>query len=61
MNKLCFQTSGKVTIADFAILASQWEDEPGTPSADIAPPPDGDNFVDLQDLQVLALSWMAVE
>ncbi|HEG43345.1 MAG TPA: hypothetical protein ENH94_04770 [Phycisphaerales bacterium] len=51
---------GKVTIADFAILASQFEDVPGTPSADIAPEI-RDNFVDFQDLQLLALSWMYVE
>lgn len=47
-----------VDLEDFAILASQWLQPPGLPSADIAPEvPDG--FVDTLDLAVLANSWLA--
>jgi hypothetical protein len=46
-----------VTFRDFAILASQWYQPPGSPSADIAPdPPDG--FVDGLDLAALADNWL---
>lgn len=47
-----------VDFGDFAILASQWFQLPGLPSADIAlEVPDG--FVDTLDLAVLADSWLA--
>ena len=48
-----------VNFADFAILASQWQDVPGTPSADIAPD-GGDGVVDINDLFVLCNSnnWL---
>jgi hypothetical protein len=49
--------NGKVNFEDLAILADQWLKPPGTPSADIAPPPDGDNIVDFLDFAVLAQNW----
>jgi hypothetical protein len=52
---------GDINLADFTVLASQWQHVPGDPSADIAPLPDGDNFVDFQDLHLLAISWLYVE
>jgi hypothetical protein len=48
---------GIVNLPDFAILALQWLDAPGVPSADIAPF-GGDNIVDGLDLCVLADSWL---
>jgi len=42
----------KVDLKDLAILGSQWRQEPGIPSADIAPP-GGDGRVDEKDLAVL--------
>jgi hypothetical protein len=47
-----------VDLADYAFLAWQWQQAPGVPSADIAPPPDGDGFVDYEDLAVLADEWL---
>ncbi|MHC5061319.1 MAG: hypothetical protein ACYTFK_09580 [Planctomycetota bacterium] len=49
--------SGRVDLADFAILQSQWLGAPSTPPADIAPEP-LDVFVDLTDLAVLAAYWL---
>ncbi len=46
-----------VDFADFAILASQWQQPPGTPSADIAPP-GGDGIVNMNDLGLLLDSWL---
>jgi hypothetical protein len=43
--------------ADFAILASQWLQWPGVPSADIAPP-GGDGIVDINDLSLLLNYWL---
>ncbi|MCK4752735.1 MAG: heparinase II/III family protein [Planctomycetes bacterium] len=48
---------GDVDFRDFAILASQWEQIPGIPSADIAPA-GGDNFVDTLDLAELVDEWL---
>jgi hypothetical protein len=45
-----------VNLRDFGILASQWLQPPGSPSADIAQPPDG--IVNSLDLRVLADSWL---
>jgi len=46
--------TGDVSLGDFTILASQWRQGPGTPSADIAPEPAGDGIVNFRDLAVLA-------
>ncbi|MHC4743404.1 MAG: LamG-like jellyroll fold domain-containing protein, partial [Planctomycetota bacterium] len=48
---------GEVDFVDFEILASQWEDVPGLPSADIAPP-EGDGIVDGLDLGMLVGYWL---
>lgn len=46
-----------VDMVDFAILASQWQQTPGNPSADIAPL-GGDGIVNIDDLVLLAQSWL---
>jgi len=46
-----------VDLFDFAVLASQWLQAPGVPSADIAPD-SGDGIVDINDLAVLAAHWL---
>ncbi|MCK4751820.1 MAG: hypothetical protein KAS75_00130, partial [Planctomycetes bacterium] len=48
---------GDVDLDDFAILASQWRQPPGTPSADIEPP-GGDGVVDEFDLAILTDYWL---
>lgn len=45
-----------VGIFDLLIMASQWLDQPGTPSADIAPY-NGDGTVNISDLAALAENW----
>lgn len=47
-----------VDFIDFAILANQWMQSPGTPSADIAPVPNGDNLVNELDLKELSENWL---
>jgi hypothetical protein len=47
---------GKVNLEDFVIMAQQWDDAPGIPSADIALPPDG--HVGIEDLIYLAENWL---
>ncbi len=47
----------KLDFRDYAILASQWLEGPGAPSADIAPPPGGDGIVDVNDLELLTEGW----
>jgi hypothetical protein len=47
-----------VDISDFLILALQWFQSPGSPSADIAEPLDG--FVNWKDLDVLTENWLEV-
>ena len=49
---------GDVNFGDLVILVSQWLQLPGTPSADIAPKPNGDGIVNFLDLAVLAGHWM---
>ena len=49
-------SDGKVNLEDFVIMARQWDDAPGSPSADIAPPPDG--HVGIEDLNYLAENWL---
>ncbi|MBN1805971.1 MAG: hypothetical protein JW837_12035 [Sedimentisphaerales bacterium] len=46
-----------VDFHDFALFASQWLQQPGLPSADIAPP-GGDGLVDYNDLAVLCQAWL---
>ena len=46
---------GKVDFEDLAILANQWLQPPGTPSADIALPY---GIVDFLDFAKLAENWM---
>lgn len=48
-----------VDFKDFAILADQWNQAPGSPSADVAPPNGGDGMVNTLDLSVLAGGWLA--
>ena len=48
----------KVDFLDFAILADQWFQAPGIPSADIAPESGDDGIVNLLDLNVLTEHWL---
>jgi hypothetical protein len=57
LNAADINEDGDVDFKDFAILASQWLKVPGIPSADIAPA-DGDNFVNLLDLNEFADNWL---
>jgi hypothetical protein len=50
--------SGKVNFEDVEILADQWLQPPGSPSADVFPLPIGDNFVDFLDFALLAQNWL---
>jgi len=47
----------RVNFLDFAILANQWLQLPGTPSADIAPIV-GDDIVNFLDLALMAEHWL---
>ena len=49
--------SGNVDWVDFAILASQWQQIPSEPSADIAPE-GGDGIVNYKDLGLLVDNWL---
>jgi hypothetical protein len=51
-------TDGIVDFEDLGILAGQWLQPPGTPSADIAPPPTGDDIVNFLDFAILADHWL---
>jgi hypothetical protein len=55
---LCdFDNNNEINFADLTILAGQWQQAPGSPSADIAPEvPDG--FVDKLDLAVFVEKWL---
>jgi len=48
---------GVVDVQDLQIMAEQWLDVPGTPSADIAPSP-RDGIVNLIDFAALAQHWL---
>jgi uncharacterized repeat protein (TIGR01451 family) len=50
--------NGIVDFEDLAILANQWLQTPGIPSADIAPPPSGDGVVNFEDFAEIAENWM---
>ena len=56
-NKADLDKDWDVDLADFAILASQWQHTPGEPSSDIAPS-SGDGFVDINDLAFLIDNWL---
>ena len=47
-----------VNFDDLLILSAQWLDVPGDPSADIAPWPNVDNFVDFKDFAKFAEQWL---
>lgn len=47
-----------VNLVDFSILSSQWQQPPGTPSADIAPESLKDGVVNILDLVVLVSNWL---
>lgn len=59
LNPADIDEDGNVDFIDFAILASQWLQAPGVPSADIAPMPAGDGIVDAEDLAVFCDNWQA--
>jgi hypothetical protein len=46
-----------VDYEDLAILAEQWLQTSGTPSADIAPRPAGDGEVNFLDFAIFAQHW----
>jgi hypothetical protein len=55
---LCdFDNNNEINFADLAILAGQFGQTPGSPSADIAPEVP-DNFVDRRDLAVFVENWL---
>jgi len=56
-NKADLDKDWDVDLVDFAILANQWQQRPGEPSADIAPP-SGDGFVDINDLVLFVENWL---
>jgi alpha-tubulin suppressor-like RCC1 family protein len=47
-----------VNLDDMIILARQWLQPPDTPSADIAPPPNGNGITDFLDFATLANNWI---
>jgi pimeloyl-ACP methyl ester carboxylesterase len=50
--------NGDVDFADLEVLAEQWLQPPGNPSADIAPVPNGDGIVNFLDFALMAENWM---
>jgi len=48
----------KTDLRDYAILAGQWLEAPGVPSADISPFCSGDGIVDINDLGSLVDGWV---
>lgn len=53
-----FKPDGHIDFGDLVILIGQWLQTPGSPSADIAPCPEGDNFVDFKDFAAFAQNWL---
>jgi len=49
----------KIDFTDLMMLACQWLEPPGIPSADIAPPPFGDGIVNMLDFALFAENWLA--
>jgi len=56
-NKADIDKDWDVDLADFSILADQWQQPPVEPSADIAPS-GGDGIVDINDLVFLVNNWL---
>jgi len=52
-----FNVDGYVNIPDFAIMAAQWLNAPGSPPTDVAPTK-LDDWVDVQDLAFFAQEWL---
>ncbi len=52
------ERSCELDFLEFAVLASQWQQAPGIPSADISPWPDGNGIVNIEDLAVFANFWL---
>ena len=52
---------GIVNLVDFAILAGQWLQAPGSPSADIAPMLAGNGVVNSKDLFLMTMEWLREE
>jgi lysophospholipase L1-like esterase len=59
LNEADLNRNGIVDSVDFAILAGQWQQAPGLPSADITPPV-GDGTVDFTDFYSMAQEWLDV-
>jgi hypothetical protein len=57
-NKADFVCPDGVDSRDFAILAAQWLDSLGTPSADIAPVGMPDGIIDWLDLEIFTDNWL---
>ncbi len=53
-----FEPDCDVDWYDFAVLANQWRQPPETPSADIAPLPQGDGSVNFLDFAEFAFHWL---
>ena len=53
-----FEPDGDVDIDDLLVLVNQWLQTPSLPSADIAPWPNGDNFVNFLDFAIFADHWL---
>jgi formylglycine-generating enzyme required for sulfatase activity len=53
-----FEPDCDVDFADVAVIVEQWLQVPGSPSADIAPPPAGDGIVNFKDFALLANQWL---
>lgn len=53
-----FQPDCHIDFLDLAVLTGQWLSSGGTPSADIAPAPNGDNNVNLLDFAEFAAQWI---
>jgi hypothetical protein len=53
-----FEPDCDVDFADVAVMVEQWLQAPGSPSADIAPPPAGDGIVNFKDFTLLAQYWL---
>jgi hypothetical protein len=58
LNDADFNHDCIINFKDIAIFADQWQQGPGIPSADIAPPPIGNGIVDSKDLAVLTEVWL---